>query len=145
MSARVLLVRVGDERVALPLGAVREVVDAPEVFAVPMAPETVCGHLMLRGQHMPVMNVARLLGIPRESEGVPVAVVLVDGSLALAVDDALDAVELPEAALRPAPNGAAQHEALRALVQLGATVALLVDAAALTRAAVASLRTSSPL
>lgn len=145
MSARVLLVRVGDERVALPLGAVREVVDAPKIFAVPMAPETLCGQLALRGQHMPVMNVARLLGIPRESMDVPVAVVLADGSLALAVDDALDAVELPDAALRPAPSGAAQREALRALVQLDATVALLVDVTALTRAAVASLRTSSPL
>lgn len=145
MSERVLLVRVGDERVALPLAAVREVVDAPEIFAVPMAPEALCGQLALRGQHMPVLNLARLLGLPREATDVPVALVLTEGGLALAVDDALDALELPLDAMRPAPSGGQQREAVRALVQLGTMVALLVDVTALTRAAVASLRTTSPV
>jgi len=145
---RILLVRVGDERVALPLGAVREVVDAPTLLPVPMAPAAVRGQLALRGQHIPVLALAVLLDIPHASAdpaATCVALVMAADGYAVAVDDVIDVLEPEDNRLRPAPAGADRQGTIRALLHLGRDVAMLVDAPALTRVAVATLRTESPV
>ncbi|HRN54620.1 MAG TPA: chemotaxis protein CheW, partial [Gemmatimonadaceae bacterium] len=88
--SRVLVVRVGAEQVALPLQAVRELVDAPVITPVPLAPTALRRHCALRGQHLPVLDLGALLGIAREPAEVAIALVADDGSFALGVDDALD-------------------------------------------------------
>lgn len=156
-AARVLIVRVGTERVALPVLAVREVIDAPTVVPVPMAPAALRGHCALRGQHLPVLDLARLLQIPRASvaasdsaaapaasAAVPVALVLASGDCALAVDDALDVWAPGEATPRALPAGGRSDDLVAGLLQREADVALLVDANALSACAVATLRGVSP-
>lgn len=151
-AARVLIVRVGAERVALPVRAVREVIDAPSVVSVPMAPPALRGHCAVRGQHLPVLDLAQLLQIPRASdaasaapsEGVPVALVLASGDCALAVDDALDVWAPGEATSRALPAGGHRDGLVAGLLQRDADVALLVDAEVLSARAVATLRGVSP-
>lgn len=151
-AARVLIVRVGTERVALPVLAVREVIDAPTVVPVPMAPASLLGQCALRGQHLPVLDLAELLRIPRTSvsaasagaEAVPVALVLASGDCALAVDDALDVWAPGEAMPRALPAGGRSDDLVAGLLQRDADVALLVDADALGARAVATLRGVSP-
>lgn len=138
------MVRVGAERVAVPIGAVREVLDAPEVWPLPLAPAAVCGQVAVRGQHVPVLDLAVLLGIPRPSPDVPVALVMRDGRYALAVDDAVDFWDPGAEATRPVPAGADQRAPLRALLQEGTQVALLVDDTVLASRALATLREASP-
>jgi purine-binding chemotaxis protein CheW len=142
--SRVLVVRVGAERVAVPIGAVREVLDAPEVWPVPLAPSAVCGQVAVRGQHVPVLDLAVLLGIPREAPGAPVVLVMGDGAYALAVDDAVDFWDPGASAARPLPAGADQRAPLRGLLQEGTQVALVVDETVLMGRALATLRESSP-
>lgn len=145
MTPRVLVVRVGAERVALPLHAVREVVDAPDVTPVPMAPAGLRGHFALRGQHLPVLDLATLLKIPRTNVTTPVALVLTDAACALAVDDALDVWDAGDAAARPLPTGGEAQEAVEGVLHRGSEVALLVLPDALGALAVATLRKASPL
>ena len=142
MSAgRVLVARVGAECVAFPVAAIRELVDAPALQPVPLAPRGVLGQLALRGQHLPLMDTAALLGIPQPQPTLGVALVVADGDLALGVDDAMDLWEDGEASLRPVPAGADARGLLRGLLQRGATVAGLVEPAALRAVALATLRT----
>lgn len=146
--SRVLVVRLGAERVALPIDAVREVVDRPTVLPVPLAPAALRGQVDVRGAHLPLLDLAVLLAIPRREERAPsapaVALVMADGRYALAVDDALDFWDPGEAALRPMPAGAPPQAPVRGLLQEGSLVALVVDVQALTTVAVASLqRTAS--
>lgn len=141
---RVLVVRVGAEQVALPLDAVRELVDAPSIVPVPLAPRALRGHCALRGQHLPVLDLGALLGIAREGREVPMVLVAADGGFALGVDDALDVWEPDAAQLRPLPQGRDGRRLLQGVLHRDADVAGLVDRTALWAVAVATLRTESP-
>lgn len=59
---RALVVAVGPERYTLSLDEVREVVAAPAVCEVPIAPEGLLGVMNLRGDVIPVLDTGRLLG-----------------------------------------------------------------------------------
>lgn len=64
MTAYVLL-RLGTESYAAPVGHVLEVAELGEVSPVPGAPPAVLGVRNLRGQILPVIDLALLLGVPR--------------------------------------------------------------------------------
>lgn len=144
-AGRVLVARVGAECVAFPVTSIRELLEAPQLHALPLAPAALRGHLGLRGQHVPVLDTATLLGIPTVGAAVGdadgVALVIADGSFALAVDDAVDLWEDGEASLRAVPAGADARGLLRGLLQRGTQVAGLVDPTALRALALATLRT----
>jgi purine-binding chemotaxis protein CheW len=59
-----LLVSIGGRRFALPLGAVREVVDSRPFARVPGATDAVCGVINLRGTVVTVFDLGVLLGNP---------------------------------------------------------------------------------
>jgi purine-binding chemotaxis protein CheW len=93
MSAHVRF-RVGDEALALPVGNVLEVADA-EVTPVPGAPAAVLGVCNRRGQVVPVIELARLLGTARAGAGARVVVTERAGHrAALAIDEATGVEEL---------------------------------------------------
>jgi purine-binding chemotaxis protein CheW len=58
-----LLLPVGADLYAVPAGAVREVVTAPRLTRLPGAPAAVLGLFNLRGEIVPLFDVAGLLGI----------------------------------------------------------------------------------
>ena len=60
-----LLLSVGADRYALELTAIREVVPVPTVTPLPGAPATVLGVINLRGEVVPVLDTAALLGAGR--------------------------------------------------------------------------------
>ncbi|MBX3133257.1 MAG: chemotaxis protein CheW [Gemmatimonadaceae bacterium] len=137
---RVLVARVGAERVAFPVESVREVVDAPAVQPVPLAPDGIAGQVALRDAHLPVLDPAVLLGAARDARGAGVALVLCEPAVALWVDDAQDIWDASSAERRGVPSGADRVGVLQGLLQRGAEVAALVDPTALSRAVVATLR-----
>lgn len=57
--------RVGDTRLALPMGAIHEIIRVPELLQSVLASEVCLGLLNLRGQTVPVVDFARFLGLPR--------------------------------------------------------------------------------
>jgi purine-binding chemotaxis protein CheW len=97
MSGVSVRVRVAGEHYSLPVEQVLEVADLGRVTPVPGAPSEVVGVGNLRGQVIPVIDLARMLGL---SGGEPSRVVVAEsGDLraGLLVDEVLDVGELPTA------------------------------------------------
>jgi purine-binding chemotaxis protein CheW len=105
-----LVLPVGADRYALELTSVREVVHAPDVTPLPGAPATVLGVLNLRGEVVPVLDTAALLGAGRvesiafaavaESDGGPAALAADGEPTTLALDVPAGAAESPGGAER---------------------------------------------
>lgn len=97
-------VRIGAEEYALPVHHVPEVAELGDVTPVPGAPAQVLGIRNLRGEILPVFDLAAGLGA--EGSGAPQRLVLVEDTspptpptrrCALAVDEVLEVAELDEA------------------------------------------------
>lgn len=56
--------RVNDTRLALPMGAIHEIIRVPELLKSVLASELCLGMLNLRGNTVPVLDFARFLGLP---------------------------------------------------------------------------------
>jgi purine-binding chemotaxis protein CheW len=95
-TRRVLLVRVGDQRWALPLEIVREIVSDPAITRVPDAPTPVRGVVSLRGEIVSVTDPGVRLGLGGAARARPVLVVIRqdDVATALAVDAVIDVFEV---------------------------------------------------
>jgi purine-binding chemotaxis protein CheW len=59
-----IVLPIGADRYGIELTDVREVVPEPRLTPVPGAPRTVLGVLNLRGEVVPVLDTAQLLGLP---------------------------------------------------------------------------------
>jgi purine-binding chemotaxis protein CheW len=95
MSGVQVRVRVAGEQYALPVDRVLEVADLDEVAPVPGAPAEILGVRNLRGQVLPVISLAAVLGL--SGAGSSRVVVAESGGLraGLRVDEVLDVGELP--------------------------------------------------
>lgn len=139
---RMFVGRVGVELLAFPLDAVREVIDAPEIHTLPLAPAALRGQLTLREAHLSVLDASVLLGIQGDATMPGIALVFAEG-YALRLDDAEDVWERDTADLVPVPAGADRLGVLRALLRRGHNIAAIVDMAALTARALATLQEHS--
>jgi chemotaxis signal transduction protein len=98
MSTEHVRVRVGEESYALPVESVLEVGAIGAPTPVPGAPRGVLGIWNLRGQVLPVLELAALLGI--EAPGTPARMIVAeagDRRAALAVDAITEVGPLPAA------------------------------------------------
>lgn len=104
---KALLLPLGGDVYALPFTDVIEVLPTPDVTVVPGSPPSVLGLLNLRGQVVPMLDTARLLGLPPAARGSFVAVVdSPQGAAALTVTGLPWAADLGEPA-NPADSTAA--------------------------------------
>lgn len=109
---RFIVIRLGPEAYALPIGAVDEVVRVPDQMTrLPGAPAYVRGVMSLRGRVIPVIDLRRRFAAGSDAEkGSPLAagrvVVVTLGPLqaGFAVDEAADILEVDAAGLLPAPD-----------------------------------------
>jgi chemotaxis signal transduction protein len=90
-------VRVGREQYALPVADVAEVVERVALTSIPGGPPQVLGLRTLRGEVLPVIDLAAMLGIDAGSEPDRVIVAEVASHrCGLAVERVLDVAALPE-------------------------------------------------
>jgi purine-binding chemotaxis protein CheW len=90
-ARRVLVCRVGSERVALPVSAVRQVVASVPVTRIPGAPEAVRGIANVHGILVTTVSVPRLLGLPvPEQSGWLVVLSMCQGRVGIEVDEVED-------------------------------------------------------
>lgn len=97
MSGVHVRVRVAGEHYALPVEQVLEVADLGEITSVPGSPPEIVGVCNLRGQVIPVIGLATLLGLSGDE---PSRIVVAEsGELraGLVVDNVVDVGELPPA------------------------------------------------
>jgi purine-binding chemotaxis protein CheW len=127
MTALHVRVRVGDEHYALPVDDVLEIAEYGEVAPVPGAAAAVLGVRNLRGQVLPVVDLARVFGLTRGAK--PERIVVTDESsrrVGLAVDSVVGVEPLPKAtedAESPHLDGAALADgALVGVVNVGSVL-----------------------
>jgi purine-binding chemotaxis protein CheW len=125
-GVQTLLLPAGRDLYALPVDWVREVVVAPTLTRLPTSPPVVLGLFNLRGQIVPLLDTAALLGIGMAE---PTAfVVVVDcpqGPVGLA------ATGFPQRAVLAASIGPSELPGTTGLYQVDQRVAALLDPAAL--------------
>lgn len=104
--------RVGREQYALPVESVLEVAELGELAAVPGSGAALLGVCNLQGQVLPVFDLARVLGIPRQGQALRLVVAEQAGRLAgLAVDE-VTAVAALTGDLEPAEADYLTHSTL---------------------------------
>src|SRR5262249_31361122 len=59
-----ILIEIAGERAQLPRETVLELIDPPPTTAIPGAPAGFCGVGLLRGEALPILSLAALLGLP---------------------------------------------------------------------------------
>lgn len=121
-------VRVASEAYAMPVEHVVEIARLGAITAVAGAPPELLGVLSIRGQILPVVDLARLLGLERpgrprhlvvaESGGVPAG---------LAIDEVTEVGELPE------PTAATESELLTGAVLTDGNLIGVIDVPAVFR------------
>jgi purine-binding chemotaxis protein CheW len=118
--------RTGGEAYAVPVGEVLEVIPLGVVDSVPGAPAASIGVCALRGQPLPVFDLARLLGLqPETDEGQILVTVHAHGRIGWAVDAVTDIGELPSG------HAEAASPWLRSTVLADGTLVGVVDLTAL--------------
>lgn len=133
-SARMLVFQLGAERFALPLGAVDEVVEMPEIQALPDASDTVLGIAALRGELVSIFDPRPLL---RAGDGNYGATLLFSNGkrrVGMAIDDVFDPILIEADAVRSAPGMDASDGLLQGVVRRGAELIGVLDVDALLRA-----------
>ena len=140
-AERLLVFRVGSERFGVPMGAVREVVDAPEVRRLPDAPPSLLGVATVRGELVPLYDARAILDV--EKVGAALVFSADARCVALAIDDVFDPVLVEEHELRPMPGAA--DAMIRGLVRRGGDLVVVVDAGVLVDAMVAALSESEAI
>jgi purine-binding chemotaxis protein CheW len=90
-------VRVAGEQYALPVEQVTEVVELEALTEVPGAPDSLLGLRNLRGEILPVIDLASVLGLHRDAQPARLVVATDGGRHAgFAIDEVLDVAALPE-------------------------------------------------
>ena len=94
---RLLTMRVGEARVAVNVGRVREVLRATDLVPVPLVPAPVCGIVNLRGNVVTVLDFGALVGSREECSGNRIVLVR-DGreEVGILVDEVYDVREIDQ-------------------------------------------------
>lgn len=91
VAGRVVVCRVGAERFALPITAVREIIAAPELTRIPGVAATIRGVANVRGTLVTALSGRFLLGVPDTEAGDWLLVLTMrDGRVGIVIDEVED-------------------------------------------------------
>lgn len=100
-------VRIGEQRYAIDIMAVREIRGWTASTPLPHAPPHVLGMINLRGAVLPVVDLGARLGMgvtKADSSAVVVVAHVIDRQVGLLVDAVCDILSIPDGALQPTPE-----------------------------------------
>jgi purine-binding chemotaxis protein CheW len=104
--------------IGIEISRIQEILRPQPVTAVPLAASAILGLMSVRGQIVPVVNLAERLGVVLKNQGGQAFNVLIsspDGPVSLLVDHVGDVVEVSSEAFEPAPD--TLRSALRPLIR----------------------------
>ncbi len=135
-----LLVRLGGEYFALPIGDVLEVLDTPTITSLPLLPAGVIGQCAIRERLITVLDGAALLGVPRGTGGGTLLVLEAEGTrFGMLVDDVEDLVRVDPERWRSVPQTGAATTGLAGVLDLDGRLAGVVEMAGIRAQVVAKL------
>lgn len=133
VDEQVVVFSLGTEHYAVGIGAVKEVVDWSQPTWVPEAPPAVEGVIVLRGDVIPVVDLAKRLRSKRTrpSEEARIMVMEVSGyPIGLVVDEVTEVLKVtPEQLAPPSPvTHNAEDPIVRGVIRVESRLMVLVDA-----------------
>jgi purine-binding chemotaxis protein CheW len=119
--------------IGIPISRIQEILRPQPVTPVPLAPSTILGLMSLRGQIVPVINLAERLGVQMQDGGVEAFNVLIrtpDGPVSLLVDRVGDVLEVSPDNFEPAPDTlrSSMRSLIRGAYKLERRLLLALDA-----------------
>lgn len=139
MSEAYLLVAAGGRRVGLRVAQLEAVIDAREIVPVPVAEPAMAGVTTVRGETLPVISLARLLGATGSPDGAIFVLVHAGGARVCLV--VAEAETLSRGDVMPLPPDGAMPWA-RAVLRDGDLIVPLLDLEALAERLAATGRAS---
>jgi purine-binding chemotaxis protein CheW len=118
----VLLLPVDEELYSLPMEFLREVIARPRITRVPTAPATILGLVNVRGEIVPLFDVAALLGTGHISTAAFAVVIEIEGGRA-----ALATSAVPESGVVDERAGEAPQSEARGVYSYGERLTTLLD------------------
>lgn len=108
MSAREFVtMSVAGQHFGVPVLRVRDVLDTPVIYAVPLAPPEICGSINLRGRIVTAVDLRTRLGLARRPPSARCMCVIVEAAAgepyALLVDEIGDVMSMSAADFEPNP------------------------------------------
>jgi len=125
-SGPLVVIAVGGVACALPQAAVRALLPLPHLDAPPGLPAPLAGFLNLGGTAVPVVDLARLLGLPPGEPHPYRHLVLLHGNRALLVDRAADVLP-PGQPIRPVEPGRSLNGLNTGVLEVGDDAVHLLD------------------
>ncbi len=135
-GAQAVAFRLGGELHGCDIRLVEEVVTKRQVHPLPDVPPEVLGMLLLRGEMVPVMDVADALGLVRRTEAAPSILVvgMGEGRVGVAVESVHEVMDVPADSIRPAPHTGGDRDAyVLGVARLGSGLVNLIDLAEILR------------
>jgi purine-binding chemotaxis protein CheW len=123
--------RLGEQLYAIPLLTIKEVIQMPEVTAVPNMPAHFEGMMNLRGQILGVFNLRKKLALKASEGGAHVVMVIEEQNVnvGMIVDEVTRVLHPDENMLKPAPlkDNDPANEFIKSVIQTGQDLVLTVD------------------
>jgi len=135
-TAQYLTFKLGDELFAIPVGQVREVLEASQITKVPTAPEYMQGVVNVRGKAIPVVDLRLKFGLSRNKETVNTRIVVMeldlDGEVTVVggiADSVHEVIELEPGQINPPPRIAMRWrtELIRGMGRRGDEFIIILD------------------
>jgi purine-binding chemotaxis protein CheW len=135
LAVQVVAFRLGGELHACDVALVEEVVSRRAVHALPDVPDHVLGVLSLRGELVPVLDVAQMLGLVRAADRPSVVLVVSSGEMrvGVAAEAVEEVVDVPAGAVRAAPHGGERDGFVAGVARLDGALVNLIDLAEMLR------------
>ena len=112
-NAELLAFKVAEQDYAVDIMSVREIRSSTHVTSLPHSPSFVRGVINLRGVVLPILDLARRLGISDETVTTRNVTIVVDSggrSVGLLVDTVSDIITIPKDTFQRPPNLSAEHD-----------------------------------
>jgi purine-binding chemotaxis protein CheW len=110
-TGQYLTFKLGDELFAIPVGQVREILEASQITKVPTAPEYMQGVVNVRGKAVPVVDLRLKFGLSKNAETVNTRIIVMelelDGELAVVggiADSVHEVIDLEPGQINPPPR-----------------------------------------
>ncbi len=146
-GVQVIAFTLGGELHGCDVMLVEEVVTKETIHPLPDVPPRLLGLLRLRGELVPVIDVAPLLDLARDAARAP-AILVVDtdgGRVGVAADQVRDVIHVPPGSYRPSPGTGGDRDAYVAgIARVEETLLTLVDLAEMLRGETTLYQRESP-
>ena len=137
MSSQYVVFKLNDERFAVEISKVLEIIRLQVVFNVPSAPEFIDGLINLRGKVYTLFNLRKKLNLPNfNSEDPKILIVNVNSMfIGMTVDAVDEIIQLEDDAIEATPQTLVNHDKkyISGIAKVGDKLILLLDLESLTQ------------